>query len=78
MPRRASPHQLADRGVWIAPWIGPQGEVVLVAVTSAHRLAAAPVTVPAGADRIAAAEALWDHLEAVDPDRSPARTLRVI
>lgn len=68
---------LAERGVWVAPWMGPDDEVVLLAVTSRGRLATdAPVVIPNGASRIDACDRLWDILEAADPD--PKVRLRVI
>ena len=78
MPRPAPRHTLLDRGVWIAPWLGPAGEMVLLAVTTRHQLAVDPMTVPTGASQVLAAELLWDQLEELDPDTSAARTLRVI
>ena len=56
------------RGVYVAPYLGPDGEIVLLAITSSRKLATSgPVIVPHGADRVAAAEALWDLLDRVDP-----------
>lgn len=55
------------RGVYQAPWIGPDGEVVLIAITRQHKLAAGPVTVPHGASRVGAADELWAVLDRVDP-----------
>lgn len=59
----------ARRGVHVAPWMGPDGELVLVAVTSLGRQAAPPVVVPHGGDRLRASDELWDLLDRVDPDR---------
>lgn len=57
----------SHRGVWVAPWQGPGGELVLFAMTHEHRLLCDPLIVPHGADHVAAADALYDELEACDP-----------
>lgn len=57
----------AGRGVYAAPWMGPNGEIVLLAITKEHKLAGDPVTVPVGASHHAAADALWERLDADDP-----------
>jgi len=67
--RIATVGQVLPRGVYVAPWMGPDGELVLLAITSSQRLAAPPLTVPHGADRLAASDALWEALEREDPDR---------
>lgn len=64
---------MLDRGVWAAPWIGPNGEVVLLGVTNERKLALDPVTVPDGASRVAAADRIWDAIEDAE-----ARRLRLI
>lgn len=77
MPRPAPRYHLLDRGVWQAPWCGADGEVVLLAITSRHRLAVPPVTLPLEASRVDAAGQLWDTLEELDP--SPAnRHLQIV
>ncbi len=58
---------LLGRGVFHAPWLGPDGELVLLSVRSDHRLNAPPLVVPHGASRIAAAERLEAALEGDDP-----------
>lgn len=78
MPRPASSASLLPRGVWKAPWMGPNGEMVLLAVTACHALACPPVTIPRGSDHTLAVDQLWAHLEATDPDTRPASHLRVI
>lgn len=65
--RHRVPLDLLGRGVFQAPWLGPDGELVLIAVRSDHRLNAPPLVVPHGASRIAAAERLESDLEAGDP-----------
>jgi len=77
MPRPAPLHNLLNRGVWLAPWCGSEGEMVLLAITSRHRLAVPPVVIPNGASRVDAANLLWDQLEQSDPEPPSAR-LRVI
>lgn len=59
---------IAERGVWVAPWLGDDGELVLIAVTRRGRLAAPPFAIPHGADRVAASDAMWALLDVVDPD----------
>lgn len=59
---------LLDRGVWVLPVTGPNDEVVLVAVRANHALVSEkPTFVPKGSDHVAAAEALLDLLDLVDP-----------
>lgn len=58
---------LLDRGVWQAPWLGPQGELVLIAITRSHSMHCPPFVVPAGASRVDAAERLLSALERDDP-----------
>lgn len=58
---------LAHRGVWIAPWTGPHGELVLFSLNHRNQLVHAPEIVPHGADRVAAQDALWEELDLVDP-----------
>lgn len=55
------------RGVYVAPWVGPNDEIVLVAITRGHRLAAPPLTIPHGASQIGAADALLALLDRDDP-----------
>jgi hypothetical protein len=62
---------LLVRGVWLAPWFGDHGELVLVAITSDHRKLE-ELTIPLGADHVRAADELWDRLEAMDPVPSSA------
>jgi hypothetical protein len=57
---------LLGRGVFQAPWLGPNGELVLLAVRRDHRLNAPPFVVPHGASRISAAESLLDGLDRDD------------
>lgn len=63
---RGTTGKLSKRGVWQAPWMGEEGEMVLIAITSKHRLLRI-VTIPPGASRIDAAEALLSELDAADP-----------
>lgn len=64
----------SSRGVWIAPWKGARGELVVFAMTRAGTLAGDLVTIPVGADRVAIADELWILLDQVDPIRSPITT----
>jgi hypothetical protein len=52
------------RGVWIAPWVGANGEMVLFAVTDRKRLLCDPVTVPLGVAARTIADELWQRLAA--------------
>lgn len=58
--------EMASRGIWQAPWFGPDGELILVSVTRARRRLR-EVVVPHGASRIEAAESLLAELEREDP-----------
>lgn len=64
MPSRPS-NSLLRRGVRQAPWLGPNGELVLVAITS-KRQKLKEVVVPHGASRIDAAERLEAELDLAD------------
>jgi hypothetical protein len=55
------------RGVWLAPWVGPNGEAVFVAVTRERKLAGEPLLVPRGANHMRASDELWARLDADDP-----------
>jgi hypothetical protein len=55
------------RGVWMAPWLGPNGETILVAVTRDRKLIGEPAFVPAGGNHVKAADDLWERLDADDP-----------
>jgi hypothetical protein len=66
--RIATLGQPLPRGVYVAPWMGDAGEIVLLALTARQRLAAPPYTIPTGADRVAASDAMWEALERADPD----------
>lgn len=62
----ASPSALLDRGIWQAPWFGPNGEMVLLAITRAHGKLS-EVIVPHGASRTETADRMLAELNAVDP-----------
>jgi hypothetical protein len=63
----ADTSKLLERGVWKAPWMGPNGELVLLAVTSGRQLLVPPAVLVLGSDYIATFDALWELLEARDP-----------
>ncbi len=68
-----------NRGVWLAPWTGAAGELVVFVMMSNKQLVTGqPITIPHGADRIALSEELWALLEKADPEASslPARPPR--
>ena len=54
------------RGVWLAPWRGPNGEMILVAVTRDGRRIDERVLRPQDG-HVQAADELWEMLERVDP-----------
>jgi len=58
--------EMASRGVWQAPWFGPDGELILVSVTRARRRLR-EVVIPHGGSRIEAADSLLAELERDDP-----------
>lgn len=63
----AVPGSPCKRGLYVAPWMGENGEIILLAVTSTRRLAAPPLEVPWGEDSVAFAERLQATLDEVDP-----------
>lgn len=65
--RTASVGSGLTRGVYVAPWMGPNGEIVLIAVTRERKLAGDPVTVPHGTSHLLAGDELWARLERADP-----------
>jgi hypothetical protein len=58
---------LLKRGVWQAPFLGEDGEMILVAVKRDGRLLCPPVTIPHGGSRVEAGDALFDRLDTADP-----------
>ena len=69
MSGRGTPDPLG-RGVWQAPFDGPDGELVLVAVTSRGRMCGEVTIVPHGASRIETADRMLLALELADPLRA--------
>ncbi len=63
----AWPGRVCKRGLHVAPWMGEQGEIVLLAFKSNRRLAAPPLELPWGADSVSMAEALQATLDEKDP-----------
>lgn len=55
------------RGIWIAPWMGENGELVLVAVTSSKRRIK-EVEIPFGANHLDTAIELLELLDQHDPE----------
>lgn len=67
---------LWGRGVWLAPWLGPSDEMILVAVDGTGRMVAWSAVRQGAGDQVAVADGLWAILEAVDP--APAQpTIRL-
>jgi hypothetical protein len=56
------------RGVWVAPWMGKNGETILVAVTRDDRRIEERTLSP-GDGHVQAVDELWDILERADPER---------
>jgi hypothetical protein len=61
------PGSPCKRGLHIAPWMGENGEIVLLAMTSRKTLAVPPLEIPWGSDSVAMAEELEAILDRVDP-----------
>lgn len=61
------PHGLLRRGVWQAPFLGRDGEMILAAVDRNGRLVGDVHVVPHGASRIDAADRLLAALDLADP-----------
>jgi hypothetical protein len=55
--------QAFGRGVWMAPWVGPNGETILVDSDENRRLVGEPVTVPLAASARLVANEVWDRVE---------------
>jgi hypothetical protein len=55
------------RGIWVAPWVGPNHEIVLIAIRSDRRLCGEPHLIPAGASHVLVADELWERLDREDP-----------
>ena len=62
------------RGVWIAPWLGPSGETILVALDREERQVGDVALVATNEDINEASDRLWQRLEAA-PD---TRLLRLV
>lgn len=60
---RASP----VRGVFFAPWLGPNGETVLFAVRRNGTLLDQPTEIPARQNPAIALDELWERLDRDDP-----------
>jgi hypothetical protein len=56
-----------ERGVYIAPWVGSNGEFVLIAISRTGQLVGEPATIPLGYDHVLAGDELWERLDAKDP-----------
>jgi hypothetical protein len=68
---------LLPRGVYRAPCFGPNGETIVFAVDHRHRrIDDGVVYLPPGEDVVAARNALWRMLDAVDPEHSRRRLVR--
>lgn len=71
--RKASLGSSVGRGVWVAPWMGQNGETIIVAVRRDGRIVDERALLP-GADHVGASDELWKRLELADP----APNLKVI
>lgn len=70
--RSGLPGERLARGVWVLPYMGPNYELILVAVQGDGRALGEPVMIPWGADSVKVAEDLWDLLDAVTEPSAPA------
>jgi hypothetical protein len=59
--------RLLERGVWIAPWLGPADELVLLTITSERRLLIPPTVLTNGGSHLVAYDTLWEMLDVRDP-----------
>ena len=50
------PERVTNRGIWKAPWVGPMGEIVLLAIDSGGHLVVDPFTIELGTDHLEAVE----------------------
>lgn len=64
--RKATFSAGVGRGVWVAPWMGPNGEIILVAVRRNDRMVDQRMLL-FGDDHVRAADELWAALEREDP-----------
>ncbi len=55
------------RGVWIAPWMGPNGEMILVGLNRHDRQIGDPLMIPLGGNHLAASDELWKRVDRDDP-----------
>jgi len=65
--RKAKSELLENRGVFVAQWDGPNGEIILIARDRRRRLIGEPYTVPCGSDPVAANDLMWARVDAADP-----------
>jgi hypothetical protein len=59
--------QSYGRGVWIAPWMGPNGETILVALNRHEHQIGEQIMIPLGGNHLAASDELWSRVEKHDP-----------
>lgn len=64
---RSTVFSALGRGVYVAPWVGPDGEVVLIALSGDRRLIGDPILIPKGGNHVQAGDALWARLDHDDP-----------
>lgn len=57
----------SGRGVYVAPWVGPNGEIVLLALSRERKLIGDPLTVPLGGNHVEAGDEMWRRLDVSDP-----------
>lgn len=55
------------RGVYVAPYLGPNGETVLLAITARQRLAAEPLFLVTADREAEMSDSLWRLLDQRDP-----------
>lgn len=65
--RTPSFNAVLGRGVYVAPWLGQNGETILVSLRRDGRMVAERRLLP-GDDHLGASDALWAELDLVDPE----------
>src|SRR5689334_8663825 len=65
----SSENGLLERGVWTAPFLGPRGETILVAIDRDHRHVRS-ITVPPDIGLVDVSGDLWAFLDRADPPRN--------
>ena len=65
------------RGVFTAPWVGRNGEVVIIAISQAG-VKLSDVEVPPTGDQVRVMEVLWQLLDSADPIQPQFPALQLV